>query len=115
MDEILDRLRAGTVLVQTHGALAFSSWAEAQRSDLIDGVFAVVEDRQGRILSYIPLGGDSVLAVPVPNIVSVHKRASGFNTVIDMEVLDEGERGTICLVGPRGRMRKICGAVGHQL
>lgn len=115
MDETIDRLREATVLAETHGALAPSSWATAQRTDLIDGVLAVVEDSQGRLFAFIPRGGGPPAVLSVSSIVAVSKQASGFNTVVDVEFDSDGERDTICLVAPHGRMKKIAAAAGHRI
>ena len=115
MDEMINRLKAATVLAKTHGALAPTSWAAARRADLIDGVLAVVEDRDGRLLAFTPRGGGPAAVIDVSSIVSVIKQASAFNTVVDVEFDSDGMRETICLVGPRGRMKKIATAAGHPL
>jgi hypothetical protein len=115
MDEMINRLKAATVLAETHGALAPTSWAAARRADLIDGVLAVVEDRDGRLLAFAPRGGGPAAVIDVASIVSVIKQASAFNTVVDVEFDSDGMPETICLVGPRGRMKKIAAAAGHPL
>jgi hypothetical protein len=115
MDETIDRLRAATVLAETPGALGPTSWAMVQRSDLVDGVLAVVEDSQGRLFAFVPRGGGPPAVLFVTSIVAVSKQASGFNTVVDLEFESDGQRETICLVAPRGRMKKIAAAVGHPI
>ena len=115
MDETIDRLRAATVLSETNGALGPTSWAVVQRSDFVNGVLAVVEDSQGRLFAFIPRGGSPPAVLFVSSIVAVSKQASGFNTVVDVEFESDGERDTICLVAPRGRMKKIAAAAGHPI
>lgn len=115
MDELTSRLKRAAVLAETHGALAPMSWAAANRRDLIDGMLAVTEDQEGRLLAFVPRGGGLGVVVPVPSIVAVTKHASALNTVIDVEFDSDEGRDTVCLVGPRGRMKKIAAAAGHPL
>ena len=115
MDELINRLKAATVLAETHGVLAPTPWAAARRADLIDGVLAVVEDRDGRLMAFAPRGGGPGAVIDVLSIVSVTKQASAFNTVVDVELESDGMHETISLVGPRGRMKKIAAAAGHPL
>jgi hypothetical protein len=115
MDETIDRPRAAAVLAETHGALAPTSWATAQRSNLVDGVLAVVEDSQERLLAFIPGGGGPPAVLSVSSIVAVSKQASGLNSIVDVEFESDGQREMICLVAPRGRMKKVAAALGHPI
>jgi hypothetical protein len=115
MDDLTRRLHAGAVLAQTRGSLAPMPWANAQRSDLSDGVLAIVDDPQERLMAFVPRGGGLALVLPVSSITSATKRASALNTVVDVDIGDHGDRETICIVGPRGRMKRIFAAAGHTL
>ncbi|MFW6041824.1 MAG: hypothetical protein ACOC8M_02370 [Guyparkeria sp.] len=115
MDELTSRLKRAAVLAETHGALAPMSWAAASRRDLIDGMLAITEDQDGRLLAFVPRGGGLAVVIPVSNLVAMTKRASAFNTVVDVEFDSDDGRDTICIVGPRGRMKKIAAAAGHPL
>lgn len=55
------------------------------------------------------------VVIPVASIVAMTKRASAINTVVDVEFDSDEGRDTICLAGPRGRMKKIAAAAGHPL
>jgi hypothetical protein len=115
MDELIDRLRAATVLVETHGSLAPMSWDAASRRDLVDGVLAIVEDHGGKLMAFIPRGDGYPITFATSEITAVSKRASAFNTVVDVQIKYDDESHTLCLVGPRGRMKRIFATAGHAI
>ena len=103
------------VLAQTHGSMARMSWAEASRRDLVDGILDIAEAQRARALMFTPRGGLPEVLL-VSDIYSVDKRGSGLNIVVDVGFIDgDGDRAMACLVGPRGRMKKIFAAAGYPL
>jgi hypothetical protein len=91
------------------------SWDAASRRDLVDGVVAIVEDDGGKLIAFIPRGGGYAITFATSEITAVSKRASAFNTVVDVQINDDGESHTFCLVGPRGRMKRIFATAGHAI
>ena len=114
-DDLVNRLRSANVLTQTSASLAPMSWSRAKRSDLVDGVLASVEDAGGRAVVFIPAGGPPFV-IPPPSISSVLVHASGLNTIVDMQYVDQfGRYFVVCLVAPRDRLAKLLFEVGHPI
>jgi hypothetical protein len=103
------------LMVQTSADYVKGPWARARRSDLTRGWLLLVQTPRGMRLKFNADRGTS-WALYASMIHHVALVGSGPNVIVEV-VFQHPDRDSevTTVVGPRGRVREICAAIGHPI
>lgn len=103
------------LLAQTSADYVKGSWAQASRSDLTRGRLLLMRTPRGLRLMFNADSG-SGWALYTSKIHHVAMVGSGPNVIVEVIFQHPGRDSEVTtIVGPKGRMREICAAVGHPI
>lgn len=103
------------LLAQTSADYVKGSWAQASRSDLTRGWLLLMRTPRGMRLKFNADSG-SGWALYTSKIHHVALVGSGANVIVEVIFQHPGRDSEVTtIVGPKGRMREICAAIGHPI